>query len=120
MAVHRLLLPILTTLAVACATAPQTPKERTKAAIDTKRYDYVDCYERELAQWKLPREIQLIANFAYGTTGKVTRARIEKRSMSHPPLEACVLRVLQSTQFPAQSAEGEIDVTYPFNFRSKQ
>jgi TonB family protein len=75
------------------------------------------CYERELsANRGLSGKISV--HFTIAPTGAVASAKVRESSMSHAVVESCVLRVMQSLQFPAPRGGGVVLVTYPFIFQS--
>lgn len=75
------------------------------------------CYEKELnANPNL--EGKVAVEFTIAPSGAVARAGITDSALDNENVEACVVRVLQSLEFPEPKGGGVVVVRYPFVFAS--
>lgn len=75
------------------------------------------CYESAIVRTP---DIQgkLVMDFTIGGTGTVKEASVRQSTLPDPRLDACILRRLLTWKFPLPKGGVEVDVSYPFLFKT--
>jgi outer membrane biosynthesis protein TonB len=75
------------------------------------------CYERQLAS-NSDLHGKVMVKFTIGSTGKVVAKRVASTTMKNAIVEGCILRRIATWKFPTPKGGTEVDVSYPFLFKS--
>ncbi len=75
------------------------------------------CYEKELNR-NPNLSGKITTNFLIGPTGAVVTAKIAESTMGDPPVEQCLVKVIERLRFPPCAGGGTAEVTYPWIFKS--
>lgn len=87
-----------------------------EAALLAHQDEFRLCYEKEINAENNKLAGRLSTTFVIGSSGNVTQAGIESKTLKSPNLERCVLNVIRRIQFPIPRGAGLVQVTYPFKF----
>lgn len=75
------------------------------------------CYERQLAS-KSDLHGKINVKFTIGSAGKVVAQRVATTTLKNAIVEGCILRRIATWKFPNPKGGSEVDVSYPFLFKS--
>lgn len=88
--------------------------EKIKAVMTSKKADFQACRATQLKK-KAPLPVGKVeAKFVIGLDGKVMDAGIKDTTLKNPPVERCILGIIEKLEFPAPADGEPVDVTYPF------
>jgi len=75
------------------------------------------CYQKELTT---DRELngRVVVKFTIASSGQVVSSLVDRTTLNHAPLEACVVLAVRRWLFPKPEDGGLVQVSYPFVFRS--
>ncbi|MED5370776.1 MAG: AgmX/PglI C-terminal domain-containing protein [Myxococcota bacterium] len=90
-------------------------KEAISGVIQASMGPLADCYQQAV---KTDPDLagQVVVRFRIETDGRVTRQEVKESTLSSPPVEACLLEVVDGLQFPEPKGDGVVWVRYPFSF----
>lgn len=75
------------------------------------------CYERQLAS-NSDLHGKIKVKFTIGSKGKVVAQRVASTTLKNAIVEGCILRRVATWKFPTPKGGTEVDVSYPFLFKS--
>ncbi|MBY0469929.1 AgmX/PglI C-terminal domain-containing protein [bacterium] len=94
-------------------------RETVRRIIQSYRGQVRTCYERALLT-KSNLEGRVVYNWTISSDGSVVAADINRATIEHPGLRACVLEVIRRMRFPNAPNGRSTKVIYPFVFQGKR
>lgn len=92
-------------------------REVIAAYIRSKLGEIRYCYERQLAS-NSDLHGKIMVKFTIGSSGKVNAKRVANTTLKNAIVEGCILRRIAAWKFPNPKGGVEVDVSYPFLFKS--
>ncbi|MEN9528567.1 MAG: hypothetical protein RI932_440 [Pseudomonadota bacterium] len=91
-------------------------REEIEAVVKANLQKIKACYERQL-QAKRGMAGRVKTKFVISPAGRVTSANIVSSELGDRPTENCIANEIRRWKFPLPRGGGEVNVSYPFDFR---
>lgn len=82
--------------------------------------EVTDCYTPSVQKGQ-PGEGRVAIDFVFNDIGKVIQSSInaERTTLKNPSLHSCLIKAIESWEFPKAPKGENVRVSYPFDFRKK-